>query len=58
MSVEFLHLGSLFVALPGRDDVASFDIVASKTKEPEMNDPLVCVFRKTNTSIAQGDDGQ
>jgi hypothetical protein len=36
-------------------DVASFDIVASKTKEPEMYNPLVRVPCKTNTSIAQGE---
>jgi hypothetical protein len=36
-------------------DVVSFDIVASKTKEPEMYDPLVCVFRETNKSFAQGE---
>jgi hypothetical protein len=35
-------------------DVASFNTVVSKTKEPEMYNPLVCVSCKTNTSIAQG----
>ena len=36
-------------------DVASFEIVASKNKEPEMYNPLVRVSCKTNTSIAQGE---